>query len=43
MQPCPVYGCLMFPCVAKGSRYYEEEGVESKIMKVCMYMRCRAC
>ncbi len=33
-QPSPVYGCLMFPCVAKGSRYYEEEGVESNLLKV---------
>ncbi|KAI7839029.1 hypothetical protein COHA_007171 [Chlorella ohadii] len=32
-QPSPVYGCLMFPCVAKGSRYYEEEGVESNLLK----------
>lgn len=34
MQPNPVYGCLVFPCVAKGSRYYEEEGVESNILQV---------
>ncbi|PRW58162.1 F-box only 22-like isoform B [Chlorella sorokiniana] len=33
MQPCPVYGCLMFPCVAKGSRYYDEQAVESNIIK----------
>lgn len=33
-EPEPVYGCLMFPCVAKGSSYYDEPDVESKLVQV---------
>lgn len=41
-EPEPVYGCLMFPCVAKGSSYYDEPDVESKLVQVGMNRkRCR--
>ena len=33
-EPSPVYGCLLFPCVAKGQRYYEEPHVESSMVQV---------
>lgn len=45
VEPSPVYGCLLFPCVAKGRRYYSESDVESSMVQVggwglgfeCMY------
>jgi hypothetical protein len=41
-EPEPVYGCLMFPCVAKGSSYYDEPDVESKLVQVGMNRkRCK--
>lgn len=33
-DPSPVYGCLMFPCTAKGSAYYSATGVESRLLQV---------
>ncbi|KAL4419251.1 hypothetical protein ABPG77_001189 [Micractinium sp. CCAP 211/92] len=31
-NPAPVYGCLLFPCVAKGRRYYGTPNVESDMV-----------
>ncbi|EFN59225.1 expressed protein [Chlorella variabilis] len=33
VKPAPVYGCLLFPCVAKGQRYYDEADVETQMVQ----------
>lgn len=32
VAPSPVHGCLLFPCVAKGRRYYDAPNVESDMV-----------
>jgi hypothetical protein len=34
-RPAPALGCLLFPCMAKGQQYYDDEaGVEVRLVQV---------